>query len=301
MSKKLIKQIPLISNCKEVIEIKKGFSSDEKYLIHMQDGNNKLLLQIFNLEELELKKAEYSILERMQDYQVTCSQPISIGEVGNRGYMITSYIEGKDAEVEISKYSEEEQFNIGIEAGKELRKMHQLTAPNHISSWYSRKIEKHRNYIDAYLECEVKVNDDHKIMNFIDENIQLMKHRPNLFQHDDFHLGNIIVNNKKFAGAIDFNRYDWGDPFHEFLKIGIFSRGISIPFSIGQIKGYFNNKELNEDFWRLYSLYLAMCVFSTVVWTLKTIPSDINEMLDKVYMYLEDHDYFSRLKPKWYK
>jgi aminoglycoside phosphotransferase (APT) family kinase protein len=301
VSKTLIKQIPLISNCNDVIQIKKGFSSDEKYIIHMHDGNNKLLLRMFNLEELELKKTEYSILERMQDYNVTCSQPISIGEVGNRGYMITSYIEGKDAEDEISKYSDQEQFNIGIDAGKELRKMHQFAAPNHISSWYSRKVEKHKKYIDAYLTCEVKVKNDQKIMNFIDENIQLMKQRPNLFQHDDFHLGNIIVNNKKFAGVIDFNRYDWGDPIHEFLKIGIFSREVSIPFSIGQIRGYFNNKEPDEDFWRLYSLYLAMCVFSTVIWTLKTIPNNINEMLDKVYMYLEDHDYFSRLKPKWYQ
>ena len=85
MSKTLIKQIPLISNYKEVIEIKKGFSIDEKYLIHMHDGNKKLLLRMFNLEELELRKTEYSIMERMQDYHVTCSQPISIGEVGNRG------------------------------------------------------------------------------------------------------------------------------------------------------------------------------------------------------------------------
>ncbi|MBP2077274.1 aminoglycoside phosphotransferase family protein [Oceanobacillus polygoni] len=301
MSKTLINQIPLISNCKEVIEIKKGFSSDEKYLIHMQEGNNKLLLRMFNLKELELKKEEYSILKRMQDYNITCSQPISIGEVGNRGYMVTSYIEGKDAEDEIPKYSEEEQYNIGIEAGKELRKMHQLAAPKHISSWYSRKVEKHKKYLDAYLACEVKVKNDHQIMNFIDENIQLMKQRPNLFQHDDFHLGNIIVNNKKFAGVIDFNRYDWGDPIHEFLKIGIFSREVSIPFSIGQIRGYFNNKEPDEDFWRLYSLYLAMCVFSTVIWTLNTIPNNMNEMLDKVYMYLEDHEYFSRLKPKWYQ
>ena len=64
MSKTLIKQIPLISNCKEVIEIKKGFSTDEKYLIHMQDGNKKLLLRMFNLEELEIRKTEYSIMER---------------------------------------------------------------------------------------------------------------------------------------------------------------------------------------------------------------------------------------------
>lgn len=300
MSKLLIKQIPLISNCKEVVEIKKGFSSDEKYLIHMPN-DNKLLLRVFNLEELELKNTEFSILERMQDYNVTCSQPIAIGEVGNRGYMITSYIEGKDAEDEISKYSEQEQYNIGYEAGNELKKMHQFPAPNHVTSWYSRKVEKHKKYIDAYLACGVKIKNDHKILNFIDENIQLMKQRPNLFQHDDFHLGNIVVNDKKFAGVIDFNRYDWGDPIHEFLKIGIFSREVSIPFSIGQIRGYFNNNEPDENFWRLYSLYLAMCVFSTVVWTLNTIPNNMNEMLDKVYTFLEDHDYFSRIIPKWYQ
>ncbi|WP_026908419.1 aminoglycoside phosphotransferase family protein [Paucisalibacillus globulus] len=301
MNKTLIKQIPLIRNCKEIIEIEKGFSSDKKYLIHMQDGSNKLLLRMFNSEELQLRKTEYSIIESMQDFHVTCTQPISIGEIENRGYMITSYIEGVDAEDEIQNYSDQEQFQIGMEAGKELRKMHQLAAPSHVPSWYSRKVVKHQKYIDAYLACEVKVKDDHKIMNFIDENMKLMKHRPNLFQHDDFHLGNIIVNNKRFAGVIDFNRYDWGDPIHEFLKIGIFSRGVSIPFSIGQIRGYFNNKEPDEEFWRLYSLYLAMCVFSTVVWTLKTVPNNMNEMLDKVYMYLEDHDYFSRIKPKWYQ
>lgn len=301
MIKALIKEIPLISNCKEVIEIKKGFSSDEKFLIHTQDDNKKLLLRVFNLEDLDPKRTEYAILEKMQEYQVTCSRPISIGEIENRGYMITSYIDGKDAEDEILKYTEQEQYNIGIEAGKELKKMHQMPAPDYISSWYSRKVEKHKKYIDAYLACEVKVKNDDKIMKFIDENIHLMKSRPNLFQHDDFHLGNIVVSDKKFAGVIDFNRYDWGDPIHEFLKIGIFTRGVSIPFSIGQIRGYFNNREPDEDFWRLYSLYLAMCVFSTVVWTLKTVPNNMNEMLEKVYMYLEDHDYFSRLKPKWYQ
>lgn len=299
MVETLIKQIPVISNCKGFIQIKKGFSSDEKYLVHMNDGK-KLLLRMFKLEEYESKKKEYSILERMQDYNVICSQPISIGEVENRGYIITSYIEGKDAEDEIQKYTEQEQFNIGFEAGKELLKIHQYAAPSHVSSWHSRRVKKHKKYIDAYLTCGIKVKNDQRIINFIEENIHLMKQRPNLLQHDDFHVGNIIVNNKKLAGVIDFNRYDWGDPIHEFLKIGIFSRGVSIPFSIGQIRGYFNNTDPDEYFWRLYSLYLAMCVFSTVIWTLKTIPENINDMLDKVYMFLEDHDYFSRLTPKWY-
>lgn len=300
MIETLLKQIPVLSNCKDVIQIKKGFSSDEKYLIYMNDRNKKLLLRTFKLEEFGSKKKEYSILEKMLEYNVTCSQPISMGQVGSRGYMITSYIEGKDAEEEIQKYSEQEQFSIGFEAGKELRKIHQFAVPNHVSSWHSRKEVKHKNYIDAYLSCGMRVKNDDKIMNFIEENVHLMKERPNVFQHDDFHVGNIIVNNKKFEGVIDFNRYDWGDPIHEFLKIGIFSREVSVPFSIGQIKGYFNNTEPDEYFWRLYSLYLAMCVFSTVIWTLKTIPDNLNDMLGKVYTFLEDHDYFSELKPKWY-
>ncbi|MCZ3365579.1 MULTISPECIES: aminoglycoside phosphotransferase family protein [Methanobacterium] len=44
--------------------------------------------------------------------------------------------------------------------------------------------------------------------------MSLTKERPNIFQHDDFHAGNIIINNnKELTGIIDFNRYDWGDPY----------------------------------------------------------------------------------------
>jgi len=297
----LARQIPLISNYKEISQIKKGFSTDKKYLIHMPSDNTKLLLRIFSLEEMQSKNEGFSILNRMRDYNVTCSQPIEIGEVGNQGYMITSYIEGKDAEEEILKYSNQDQYKIGYEAGQELKKMHQLSAPTHVSSWYLRKVEKHKKYIDAYLECEIKIKDDYKVMKFIDETIHLMKSRPNTFQHDDFHLGNIIIKDKKFAGVIDFNRYDWGDPIHEFLKVGIFSSEISIPFSIGQVKGYFSYKEPDEEFWKLYSLYMAMSVFSSVIWTLNTVPETMDEMLDKVYRVLGDHDYFSNIKPKWYQ
>lgn len=300
MVQTLIRQIPMLSGCIEAIEIGKGYSSDEKYMIHMREGN-RLLLRLFDVRGLEGRKEEFSVMTRLQEIGVSCSQPVSIGVADGRGYMVTSYIEGQDGEAAIPACSNGEQYNIGVEAGKELRKMHQLAAPRYIAPWHSRKAEKHRNYIDAYLKCGVKVKDDRKIMGFIDENIHLMEQRPNMFQHDDFHPGNIIVNDRKFAGAIDFNNYDWGDPVHDFLKIGIFSRGVSIPFSIGQIRGYFNYQEPDEEFWRLYSLYLAMCVFSSVVWAQRADPDGLDEILEKVYLYLEDHDCFERVKPKWYQ
>lgn len=45
---------------------------------------------------------------------------------------------------------------------------------------------------------------------------------------------------------------------------------------------------------------MAMCVFFIVVWTLNTIPEDMDNTPEKVDTFLVDHDSFSRMKPKWY-
>ncbi|MGE7624709.1 aminoglycoside phosphotransferase family protein [Viridibacillus sp. NPDC096237] len=293
-------QIPELSNFKEITKIHKGYSGDDKYIVQLNENDQLLLLKTFNLDLLESKKCEYMILQKMQNIGIKCSRPINIGSFQDKGYMITSYLDGNDAENHLLICSEEEQFAIGIEAGNQLKKMHQLQAPENIDSWYDRKLKKHRNYINAYLKSGITIENDEKIIQFIEENLYHMKNRPNLFQHDDFHPGNLIIQDNKLAGVIDFNRYDWGDPIHEFLKLGIFSREVSIPFSNGQIIGYFGDEEPDDHFWRLYSLYLAMCVFSSVVWTIKAVPEEIDSMLTKIYIFLEDHNYFSDIKPKWY-
>lgn len=45
---------------------------------------------------------------------------------------------------------------------------------------------------------------------------------------------------------------------------------------------------------------LAMCIFSTVFWTLKVVPKDMDNMLNKIRVILEDHEYFTNVKPRWY-
>ena len=64
-----------------------------------------------------------------------------------------------------------------------------------------------------------KIKNDDKIIKFIDENEMYLQNRPNRFQHDDFHLENIIVRDGKYVGVVDFNGYDWGDPLHDFVKL----------------------------------------------------------------------------------
>ncbi|HEY3250627.1 MAG TPA: aminoglycoside phosphotransferase family protein, partial [Ignavibacteria bacterium] len=261
------------------------------------------LLRTFDIKYFNTKKNEYDALLKMKELDVKCSRPLDLGNIKNHqiGYMLLSYIEGNAAEEELPLYSEEEQYSIGLEAGRELSKMHQYKTPPLIPSYYVRKTAKHKFNMNEYYDTEVKVKDDHKIISFIEENIGLIKGRPDVFQHDDFHVGNIIVSNKKLSGIIDFNRIDWGDPVHEFMKTGFFSAAVSVPFSIGQVRGYYNHVEPDVNFWKLYSLYVAMCVFASVVWIRRTRPEETGQMIEKIYKVLDDHDYFEQIIPKWYE
>ncbi|MEO4052979.1 aminoglycoside phosphotransferase family protein [Solibacillus sp. CAU 1738] len=301
MIEQILKEIVILKNHQQIIKINKGFSLEEKYIIALPDSAEKYLLRFFPVNQLEGKINELKILERMQNLNVKATRAVDAGEVAGKGYMITTFIEGEDGEEALPMLASSDQYQIGFEAGRELYKMHQLEAPNDIQSWYERKRTKHYRYIDSYKKCGIRFEQDEKIMEFIDQRINLMLERPNIFQHDDFHPSNLIIKNDRLAGIIDFGRYDYGDPIHEFLKVGMFTRNISIPFSIGQIKGYFNGEAPTENFWNLYSLYLAMSIFSSVVWILKVAENDIDNMLEKINVILKDHEYFNNTQPSWYE
>ncbi|MDO6632245.1 MULTISPECIES: hypothetical protein [Bacillus cereus group] len=84
------------------------------------------------------------------------------------------------------------------------------------------------------------------------------------------------------------------------VKVAFLQRELSIPFSIGQIVGYFD-ENIQEDFWMLYSIYAGMVIFLSVVWSLRFVPEEVEEMIDRVYILLEDHKNPGNLKPLWYE
>ncbi|MGM7681148.1 aminoglycoside phosphotransferase family protein [Cytobacillus sp. Hm23] len=293
-------KIKLLQNATKIERLLKGYSPDEKYVVHVDE--KKLLLRVGSMKEYERKKVEFQIINKMQQYNVLCPRSIEIGLLDDLDscYTIYSYIDGIDGTEALPTLTEQEQMKIGIEAGRQLSRMHLYKAPLTIKPWYDRAMEKHYKYLEAYKSCGIKINNDDKIIEFIERNKHFIKNRPNNFQHDDFHLGNIIMKGNKYAGVIDFNNFDWGDPFHDFVKVALFQRKLSIPFSIGQIEGYFNNN-IRENFWRIYAIYAGMVIFSSVVWSINYMPQQLDEMIERLYNILEDHKNFEILKPSWYK
>ncbi|MGD0032769.1 aminoglycoside phosphotransferase family protein [Paenibacillus illinoisensis] len=298
--KEKLRNILKLQQAMELQPIMEGYSSDLKFKVKIP-GRGDFLLRTFDLSQEPLKRNEYQCMAGMQELGVHCPFPVSMGRLDEEnGYMLLSYIEGEDASKVLPQMNQQSQWAIGVQAGAELRKIHQFKLEDQAESWYIRKSKKHMRYAEKYRQCSVKMEHDQHVLAFIEENLDWMKHRPDGFQHDDFHPGNLVIKDDKLAGVIDFNRFDQGDPVHEFLKLGLFASETSIPYSIGQIQGYFGGNEPDEQFWRLYSLYTAMALVSSVVWIQQVKPEETSDMMDKIERVREDHDDFRRFVPRWY-
>lgn len=288
----------------------KGYSDDKKYLLTTK-SEERFLLRITETDDTEVlsgRKEMFTLMNRLARYSslVPRSRACWISKDAHFCIMIHEYMEGNDGEASLHKYSSDTQYEIGYRAGIELKKIHQLTAPATLSSWYARKKQKHERYCEVcnreyMVPQELDLEPVHA---YIADNIHLMKDVRQTFQHDDYHPANLIINNGQLTGIIDFNRYDWGDPIHDFYKLAYFSSRISIPFSRGQIDGYFM-RNIPPDFWKRYALYNAMSIVPSLVWSSRmACRKEFRDELKKAIMYIktliDDHQGFTSAIPQWY-
>lgn len=298
----LQKAVPLLQQAVSVNEIKKGHSADKKYRVDLPEGRT-VVLRVASEQQAEQKAQEFAVLQSLASYPIRASKPLAFGVQKELGicYMLVSYIEGDDARDRLPFYTESEQQQTGFLAGQDLAAMHQLAAPAAIPPWIDRCVQKHRRYVEAYQTFSPPLPYGDKILAYIERHLACLEGRPNQFLHDDFHVGNLIVRDGTYAGVIDFNRYDWGDPVHEFVKLVFFSKEVSVPFCNGQLAGYWNHQEIPDEFWTLFNVYTAMTVFSSIIWTKRVVPEQLPDMIARVNLIVEEYDAFERRTPHWYK
>ncbi|MBM6619431.1 aminoglycoside phosphotransferase family protein [Bacillus suaedaesalsae] len=283
----------------DIVQIHKGFSNDEKYKVSLKDGT-VLLVRVSSPDSYKRKKDEFDVLATVYRLGVTCSEPLHFHVLPSGNIcMVLGFIEGEDGEEALRKHSEDIQYKMGFEAGRQLKMMHSIPAPVDLQNWYEQKWKKHMSYYESYKTCGFVFEHAEDIQRFIEKNVDLLKNRPSTFQHDDFHPGNLIFHKGRYNGVIDFNRYDWGDPYHDFYKVGLFTTHVSVPFAVGQLHGYFDNS-VPDEFWKIYTVYMGMSIFSSILWSLKQEPSLLNSMIGNLHQILKDHNQFTSHIPSWY-
>ncbi len=278
-------------------EINKGWSGDKKYCATDKSGN-KYLLRISDASEYERKKLENEYMCYVAQLGAPICKPIEFGICERGAYSIQSWIEGEDAEAVMKDFAPDKQYAFGVDAGKILKTIHTITAPNGREDWALYFNKKADRKIAMYNECPVKYQKGGLLIDYINSHRHLLDGRTQAFHHGDFHIGNMMIdrNNKLFV--IDFNRFDFGDPWEEFNRI-VWSAQASPSFARGMVDGYFENN-VPYEFWQLLALYISSNTLGSLPWAVKFGGDEINTMMHQADQIFEWYDDMKNVVPKWY-
>jgi Predicted aminoglycoside phosphotransferase len=278
--------------------VNKGWSSDRKFYITTDSGAH-LLLRLSDMDRSAEKKKEFAIIEKYSRLGFPMSMPLEAGVCRDGVYMLLTWVEGTDLEAVLPGLPETEQYRLGREAGKILKKIHSIPLAEEDIPAATKK-EKKLLQLSRYEASDLRIPQDETAILYVKENIDRIWQKPPVYLHGDFHPGNLIYTEDSSLGVIDFNRWEVGDPYEEFYKLESFGTEVSIPYCIGQIDAYFDDS-VPMDFWRANAVYVAQASLFSIKWAEKFGRRDIDRMVERANRAFYDFDRFRRIIPKWYR
>ena len=276
--------------------IEKGWSEDKKFCVTDKTGK-KYLLRISPTARYDTHKTLFEMLEKIAALGTPMCLPIEFGTCGDGMYYLQSWIDGEDLDAALPLMSETEQYVLGLQSGELARKLHTLPAPITQEEWESRFNRKTDIKIKKYHECGLRFDGDEYVLAYLEKNRHLLKDRPQCFQHGDYHVGNMMLENGELI-IIDFDRYDFGDPWEEFNRI-VWSAVASPYFATGQLRGYFDG-EPPIEFFKLLAFYIASNTLSSIYWALPFGQSDLDTMMKQSQDVLSWFNNMQNPVPTWY-
>lgn len=276
--------------------INKGWSCDKKYCATAQDGT-RYLLRITPKEKSQTREELFRMQQKAAALGVPMCRPVACGSCDEGVYMVQTWVEGRMAEDVLPELSDAEVYHYGLEAGKILKMIHTIPAPETQPDWETRFNAKINRNIRRYQECPVQFDGAQQMIAYIEANRHLLAGRPQCFQHGDYHIGNMMIEDGRLV-IIDFDRYDFGDPWEEFNRIVWCAQAAPI-FASGMVNGYFGG-QVPEEFWKLLALYICSNTLSAVPWAVPFGEGEVHTMLKQAGEVLDWYDNMQNPVPSWY-
>ena len=288
--------LDLLENYSEQL-ISKGYSEEMKYKVKA-DKNYFLKispLSFFKKKELELKYI--SVLEKV----VKIPKLIEVRYESNSIYSLYEWIDGVDFREYVTYLTDKELYQYGIQAGAFLQRIHSISIEEESINWYEFYLQKSMRKIDSFRKANINFPEIEPFIDYIQTHQYLLYDRPISLCHGDFHVGNMMVDSQtKELVIIDFGSIEIGDPMEEFNRM-IWTAQLSDEFATGLINGYFNGKNIPDDFWKLMAYYMACDVVGSIPWAVNYGNDQLITMLERAKLVLDWFDDFERMVPKFYK
>lgn len=276
--------------------IEKGWSGDRKYCVTGEDGT-KYLLRVSPAEKSEKRAKEFLLQQKAAALGISMCMPVEFGSCEEGVYILQTWVDGEDGESLIPSLPPAEQYTMGLEAGRILRKLHTVPAPAGQPDWETRYRVKIDRHIRDYQSCPFQFPGDTYLTAYIEENRPLLRGRPQSFQHGDYHIGNMMLEQGRLV-IIDFDRCGFGDPWRDFNRI-VWCAKAAPAFARGRVDGYFDG-EVPYTFWQTLALYIASNALGAVPWAIPYGQDEIDTMLNQARDVLRWYDNMKTPVPTWY-
>ena len=300
MDLSLLQDIPRFKEWHQLQELIGGNSRERKF--RLVDGKGQsCILRISQVDRFHLKHQEYANLVRLEPYGLCIPKPLQFGlcNGGSHLYMLLSWIDGTTVASLLPSHSEEEQYQLGIQCGQTLRGLHDLSMVRSSIQWPERYQEIEEDILKKYHHSSIRLKNEASGLHFLQTHKNLLRNRPLVIKHGDFHAANLILTPSKQIGIIDFDRCMISDPYEEFAIL-VWTAQKHPAFARGQIAGYFRH-EIPCDFFPLLTYYITVYAFEHVSWALgygKHCPETIQKTAEDL---IDLFDNYTHLQPAWYR
>ena len=277
--------------------ISKGYSEEIKYKVK---ADKNYFLKISPLSFAKKKDLE---LRYISDLEKVIKFPdlIEIKFENDSILSLYEWIDGVDFREYVTYLTDKELYQYGIQAGAFLQRIHSISIEEESINWHEFYLQKSMRKIDSFRMANINFPEIETFIDYIHTHQYLLQDRPISLCHGDFHVGNMMIDLKtKELVIIDFGSLEIGDPMEEFNRM-IWNVQLSKEFAIGLINGYFNGKNIPDDFWKLMAFYIACDVVGSIPWAVNYGNDQLTIMLERAKIVLDWFDNFERVIPKFYK
>ena len=277
--------------------ISKGYSEEMKYKIK---ADKNYFLKISPLSFIKKKQLELKYISDLKN-EMKFPNLIEINYESDSILSLYEWIVGVDFRDYVTRLTDKELYQYGIQAGEFLKMIHSTSIEEYSVNWEEYYVQKSMKKIDSFRMANIYFPEIETFINYIQIHQYLLQDRPISLCHGDFHVGNMMIDlETKELVIIDFGSIEIGDPMEEFNRM-IWNAQLSEEFATGLINGYFNGKNIPDEFWKLMAYYMACDVVGSIPWAVNYGNDQLITMLERAKLVLDWFDDFERMIPKFYK
>lgn len=242
-------------------EINGGNNPQRKYVLAEADGNTSFV-KIYTDKGENILRRYFFVLNRLFQNQIPMAKPSSVIAYKNEVVLKYKYIQGHSLNKELAKVSKEQQYTLGLEAGRILLSIHCANlgfsvTQEEATTVMARLTERAKllgsRLLDEGMELE---NKEHFVSVLCNTKIEVNPQFLGI-RHGDFHGENILCSGGKLF-VIDFSLDDnTGLTSDYVLKDFRNIQKMPIPFRLGILHSYFP-KGVPLEFWEFYQWYILI-------------------------------------------